>query len=254
MLVRERFSVLRRHTLRCLLRAGDEDADHKRSTESDTQWLPSITENGIRLGTPVAREAAKSFWSMAMLKTSLNRMAFYADCENQGSLGSPDSGFHSSRATPTLPQLASSTASSSASSSPQSVTRYGWRTPPVVDADSDDESAFLGPPFLRSVSESPLLMARRQREAIASSTPTPHSNPSTVSLTSSSKTISPSHSSQTLLPRRRLAVHRSHSANHLGRELKLPQREMKLARSDTCLKSNSSLNTELHHISNFLLN
>jgi hypothetical protein len=184
------------------------DTENKRArsrslTESDDSepLPPSMTENGIRLGTPVAREAAKSFWSMDMLKTSLNRMAFYADCENhsQGSLGSPDSGFNSrdpsARSTPKLPQI-------TAPSTPPTVAKH--EREPLA-------TTLLNPPFLCPVSDSPLLVARREREAVAcSSHSTTDSNHSTVSL-SSSKTISPSLSAQALLPRRK-QVCRSYSA------------------------------------------
>lgn len=197
-----------------------------------------------------------------MFKTSLNRMAFYADCENhsQGSLGSPDSGFHSrttsTRGTPTSPQLPQ-LAASSAPSSPQSVTRHGRRTPVGADS-SDDESPFLGPPVLHSVRDSPLLVARREREANATPTPTQNSEPSTTSLSSSSKTISPSHSSQILLPKRRM-VGRSHSANPMvwRKDLKPLQRRLTGARSDSSvhhLRNSASPITELRYRSNFLFN
>ena len=233
----------------------DEDVQRNRSrslTESDTQPLPSMTENGMRLGTPVAREAAKSFWSMDMLKTSLNRMAFYADCENhsQGSLGTPDSGFHSrvpsARSTPTVPQLPQITATS-APSSPQSTTKNERRSSfPPAEANSEETDAFLCPVFLRSVNESPLLVARRDRETATATSPTPNGNRSTSSLTSSSNTISPSHSSQALLPRRR-QIGRSRSADH-PKQLLLPQRRMRVAKSDSSvylLETNASLMAEL---------
>lgn len=129
-----------------------------------------------------------------MFKTSLNRMAFYADCENHSdaSLVSEDSGFHSrapsERATPTtqLPLL-----TTSAPSSPRSPRQAG--APPTSDPNT------LQQPVLCAVGNSPLLLARREKELLRMSS-TRNSN-SSGSLTGSSKTISPS-LSHTLLPRR----------------------------------------------------
>lgn len=196
--------------------AGDEDCttSHGRGARSrsssleEQTRLPSITPNGIRLGTPVAREAAKSFWSMDMLKTSLNRMAFYADCENhsEASLVSEDSGFQSrapsERATPTtqLPLLTTS-APSSPCSPRQQASHTG--TPHIPDPNT------LQQPVLGAVGNSPLLVARREKELRMSSTRNSNSSGSLKS--SSSKTISPS-LSHTLLPRRQ--HRRSVSAGH----------------------------------------
>ena len=219
-------------------------------SQSLTEWdapLPSITENGIRLGTPVAREAAKSFWSMDMLKTSLNRMAFYADCENhsQGSLESPtDSGFHSrvpsARSTPTIPQLPHITASSTPSSPHYAMRNERRASSPA----QDDPNSFLSPPFLRSVTDSPLLVARREKETAS---PTPNSAAhSSTSLTSTSKTISPSLSSQALLPRRR-QLGRSRSADHPKQPL-LPQRKISGAWSDSSVYRVRHGNTVLQEL------
>lgn len=151
-----------------------------------------------------------------MLKTSLNRMAFYADCENhsEASLVSEDSGFQSrapsERATPTtqLPLLTTS-APSSPCSPRQQASNTG--TPFVSDANT------LQQPVLCAVGNSPLLVARREKELLRERekeflqmSSTRNSN-SSGSLTSSSKTISPS-LSHTLLPRRQ--HRRSVSAGH----------------------------------------
>lgn len=200
-----------------------------RSRSSFTAQRPLVpSPNGMRLGTPVAREAAKSFWSMDMLKTSLNRMAFYADCEthsSQGSLDSTatnsDSGFHSrapsERATPTIPQLPQLT--TSAPSSPALATKSGSRSHLPEDTNTSDMAAgmkLLQQPMLCPVSDSPLLVARREKEEAAlghvAATSSRESNNSSASL-SSSKTISPSLSAHVLLPRRR-QHHRSFSAEY----------------------------------------
>ena len=202
-------------------------------SESEERQLPTMTVDGMRLGTPVAREAAKSFWSMDMFKTSLNRMAFYADCENHSteeSIGSTDSGFQSrgpsARSTPTVPQITAT----SAPSTPRSASRQESLPsfPPVYTEDSNESldtdidsgitKRLLNAPLLCPVNNSPLLMARREKEAatLRASNSNTESNHSTSSLTSSSKTISPSVSAQLLLPRRR-KISRSRSA-----EQKLP--------------------------------
>ena len=230
--------------------------------------LPSIASpsNGMRLGTPIAREAAKSFWSMDMLKTSLNKMAFYADCEShssQGSIGSgADSGFQSStpsdRATPTVPELRQVAPSSAPSSPLVSATRNTT----TLDAPSDAAGMthLLQQPILCPVASSPLLVARREREEQLlreKETASPiftaiATNYSSASLTSSSKTLSPSVSAQTLLPRRKLQHHRSLSATEHGHHLPRPhsRRGLKGAWSDTSVhhleKDASSLFRELH--------
>lgn len=143
-----------------------------------------------------------------MLKTSLNRMAFIADCENhsEASLVSEDSGYQSrapsERATPTtqLPLLTTS-APSSPCSPRQQASNTG--TPFVSDPNT------LQQPVLCAVGNSPLLVARREKELLRMSS-NRNSN-SSGSLTSSSKTISPS-LSHTLLPRRQ--HRRSVSAGH----------------------------------------
>ena len=185
-----------------------------RSRSSFTSGRPLIqSPNGMRLGTPLAREAARSFWSRDMLKTSLNRMAFYADCEGHSSLGSldstADSGFHSitssthcsERATPTITRLPLLT--TSAPSSPSSAKRNESKS--HVPTESDDmagEMTLLQQPMLCPVSNSPLLVARREREEAAQVASSKDSTNSTASL-SSSKTISPSLSAHVLLPRRK---------------------------------------------------
>ena len=239
-------------------------------TEPQNERLPSysISQNGMRLGTPVAQEAAKSFWSMDMLKTSLNRMAFYANCEGNSSQGSiasnADSGFQSSvpsaRSTPTVSQLPQIT--TSAPSSPHSQTR---KTPTnSVEAADMPTGALLHQPLLCPVSDSPLLVARRERETARSpiftnnsSTP---SNRSSASLTSSSKTISPSLSAQILLPARQRHHCRSLSAEQRHRS-PLPssaarsRRKLKCALSDGSihhLKQDPSFLTELHRTLNYI--
>ena len=195
-----------------------------------------------------------------MLKTSLNRMAFYADCENH-SQGSLDSGFYSrvpsARATPTVPQLPHITASSAPSSphSPFRISEQRRSSSPARDpAESDgNNSSLLCPPFLRSVNESPLLVARRERETMAT-TPTlssPHQ--SSTSLSSTSKTISPSFSSQALLPKRR-NLNRSRSAEQPRQPL-LPQRRIRGTWSDTNVQNlqySPTLLEELRLNSNFV--
>lgn len=187
---------------------GDEDTGRKSGKRSrassltDEQTrLPSITANGIRLGTPVAREAAKSFWSMDMYKTSVNRMAFYADCENhsEASLVSEDSGFQSrapsERATPTTAQLPLLT--TSAPSSPCSPRQQAIKA--ATEALYTPDLNTLRQPVLSPVSNSPLLVARKEKEILRLSSI--KDNNSSSSLTGSSKTISPS-LSHILLPRR----------------------------------------------------
>ena len=136
------------------LRRGSLQPEHVREPR-----LPSITPHGIRLGTPVAREAAKSFWSMDMLRHSLNRMAFYADRDyenhSQTSLGSLDSGYNSSvLTTPTtpfhLPPITVSAPSSPVCSSSREQTRcespkspYTSPTPPLVLGSLDKPPSLL---------------------------------------------------------------------------------------------------------------
>lgn len=233
---------------------GDDDTNYKRTarsrssslTDPDPQsHLPTMMPNGIRLGTPLAREAAKSFWSMDMFKTSLNRMAFYADCENhsEGSLVSADSGYHSrapsERATPTIPQLPILT--TSAPSSPAIPARSERRQTAIPTSTDTEHEIVVGShvtpllqPLLCPVSESPLLIARREKEAVRH-TSSPRGTNSTASLSSSSKTISPS-LSQTLLPRRQ--HRRSFSAEHRYRIAHPPMQLMsrkglREARSDS---------------------
>ena len=147
------------------LRRGSLQPQHVREPR-----LPSITPHGIRLGTPVAREAAKSFWSMDMLRHSINKMAFYADRDyenhSQTSLGSLDSGYNSSvLTTPTtpfhLPPITVSAPSSPVCSSSKDQTRcesskslYTSPTPPLV----------LGP-----LDKPPPLLAARQHRRRRSS-------------------------------------------------------------------------------------
>ena len=192
-----------------------EERARSRSPSPSRTHLPSITQHGMRLGTPVAREAAKSFWSMDMLKTSINRMAFYADCENhsQSSLVSTDSGCcseyskgPSARATPTTPRLSLPPLTTSAPSSPVSSSNRLLERRRESQTNNFD---YVNPAsqealqqFLSPVNESQLIIARRQRELDNHSASS--ENVSTASLsgrTNSSKTISPA-LSHSLLPRR----------------------------------------------------
>ena len=50
----------------------------RRRTHGSLNWSPR-SEYGIPLGTPAAKEAAKSFWSADMLQQSLDKIAQYAD-------------------------------------------------------------------------------------------------------------------------------------------------------------------------------
>lgn len=239
---------------------GDGKRTRSRSlTDSHEEQLPSISPNGMRLGTPLAREAAKSFWSMDMLKTSLNRMAFYADCESHSSQGSiasnADSGFQSgvpsARNTPTVSQLPQIT--TSAPSSP--------RSPPKNQPTNskDTPTQLLEQPILCPVGDSPLLVARRQRETAGSpmflnQSSTPRNN-SSSSLSSSSNTISPSVSAQTLLPGRQRRHRHTLSADHLHRSHQpLSHRGLKGAFSEGSVhhltQDASSILSELHRTFN----
>ena len=236
-----------------------------RSRSSFTSGRPLVqSPNGMRLGTPLAREAARSFWSPDMLKTSLNRMAFYADCEGHSSLGSldstADSGFQSrtpsthcsERATPTIPQLPQLT--TSAPSSPTCATRNATRS--SVLAESDDMPVgmtLLQQPMLCPVSDSPLLVARREKEEAAHvATSSRESTNSTASL-SSSKTISPSLSAHVLLPRRK-QHQRSFSAEYKREPISYPPLFPKglKARSDSKISRDLPLHMNLRK--NLLLN
>ena len=191
-----------------------EERARSRSPSPTRTHLPSITQHGIRLGTPVAREAAKSFWSMDMLKTSINRMAFYADCENhsQSSLVSTDSGCcseyskgPSARATPTTPGLSLPPLTTSAPSSPVSSSNRlleRRRESQTNNFDYLNPASQEAQQFLSPVNESQLIIARRQRELDNHSESSENVSMASLSgRTNSSKTISPA-LSHSLLPRR----------------------------------------------------
>ena len=146
---------------------ASESEPEMQSPSASHDQRPCLTPLGIRLGTPVAREAAKSFWSMDMLRTSLNRIAFYADCDYENHsetrlLSSrSDSGYNSSvLASPTpvhLPPIA-------VSAPPSPVAPTSWRegTRRVRRPPSSALSSSVAPtpPLLRS----PPFLPARQRE------------------------------------------------------------------------------------------
>ena len=150
-----------------------ESEPEMQSPSASHDLRPSLTPLGFRLGTPVAREAAKSFWSMDMLRVSLDRIAFYADCDSENHsetrLGGFDSGYNSSvLASPTLvhfPPIAMSappspSCPSSSSVAPTGSSREGARREKRHPSSALSSSVAPTPPLIRS----PLLLPARQRK------------------------------------------------------------------------------------------
>lgn len=118
--------------------------------------LPFITEHGMRLGTPVAREAAKSFWSMDMLKDSLDRMVQCAERSETHSDSDSDNGssvcLEENESTSLRLPLLTTSAPSFTSSVP---------TKPEPDATSENYSPSSSGVTLLQDSPATLLLVRR---------------------------------------------------------------------------------------------
>lgn len=138
--------------------------------------LPLITENGLRLGNPVAREAAKSFWSMDMLKDRMVHFAEQIETSHSDSEASSDvdmdgdcseSSLLFDESTPLRLPLLTTSAPSFTSSSLQPAARQEPDTSSEHNSPSVSAVALLqsrvpaATPSSQPVPVPPLLLARR---------------------------------------------------------------------------------------------